>query len=46
VTEDEPFGRGTLATTGFTGWVRFADLEPALQSIPTAAPDVYVREAL
>jgi len=42
VTEDEPFSRDALAAGGFEGWVRFADLEPALQDIPTAAAGVYV----
>jgi hypothetical protein len=42
VTEDGPFGRSTLAARGFEGWACFADLESALQRIPTAAGGVYV----
>jgi hypothetical protein len=37
-----PFSRGSLASAGFTGWVRFADLEPALQDIPTAVAGIYI----
>jgi hypothetical protein len=40
--EDKPFSHGALAAQGFIGWVSFADLETALQSIPTAAAGVYV----
>jgi hypothetical protein len=42
VTKDKPFSRGTLASAGFTGWVRFTDLEEALQRIPTAAAGIYI----
>jgi hypothetical protein len=42
VTEDGPFSRDALASTGFTGWVRFADLEPALHDIPTVVAGIYV----
>ncbi len=42
MTEAPPFSRGSLASAGFTGWVRFADLEPALQDIPTAVAGIYV----
>jgi len=40
--EGRAFQPSALARTGFTGWVRFADLEPALQGIPTAVAGVYV----
>lgn len=42
MTEDSSFSRGILAGAGFTGWVRFADLEPALRGIPTAVAGTYV----
>ena len=42
MTEDKPFSRAALAAEGFIGWVRFTDLEPELQTIPTATAGIYV----